>query len=171
VSEQGKQRSSAPRPIICVNDDVLVEYAILNEDVGFNAGHRLMFVGDKEIGRVPCLAICRDKDSTQFFLYFCNSDWNMIGVTSYDTIAAAKRRAELIYPGSSACWAVSGFTEEDRERFIEDRNAWTRCSFCGKRDDERLFSETFEGTGTVRICGNCVREFYSDLQKPSQNQT
>jgi len=94
----------------------------------------------------------------------------MVGMTSYDTVAAAKRRAEIIYPGSSKCWVESGFTEESRERFLEEKNSWTRCSFCGKRDDERLFSETFEGKGTARICGNCVRELYEDLQKPSQDQ-
>ena len=165
-----EQSPSTPPPIICVNDRILLEYVILDESVGFKSGHGLMFVGDEEIGRVPCLAICRDKDSPQFFLYFCERDWSMVGMTSYDTVAAAKRRAEIIYPGSSKCWVESGFTEESRERFLEEKNSWTRCSFCGKRDDERLFSETFEGKGTARICGNCVRELYEDLQKPSQDQ-
>ena len=167
VSDQEKKQPQPPPPIICVNDRILVQYAVLNEAVGFNSGHHLMFVGDKEIGRVPCLAICRDRDSARFFLYFCGKDWSMVGVASYDTVAAAKQRAERIYPGSSGCWAEAHFTEEDRERFLEEKNSWTRCSFCGKRDDGRLFSETFEGNGTARICGNCVREFYNDLQKPS----
>ncbi|MGC1107764.1 MAG: hypothetical protein WA876_14635 [Candidatus Acidiferrales bacterium] len=171
MSDHEKEQPSTPPPIICVNDRVLLHYAVLNEAVGFNSGHRLMFVGDKEMGRVPCLAICADKGSAQFFLYFCDKDWSMVGVASYETVAAAKQRAERIYPGSSGRWMETHFTEEDGERFLEETNSFTRCSFCGKRDDERLFSGTFEGKRTARICGNCVREFYKDLQKPPQNQT
>lgn len=162
-----QEKPHSPPPIICVNDRILIEYAILDEKVGFKAGHHLMFVNDKEIGRVPCLAICQDKDSPRFFLYFCDNYWAMIGMTSSDSINAAKRTAELIYPGSSASWRGAEFTEEDRERFLERTNAWTRCSFCGKRDDERLLSSTFQGKNNACICSNCVREFYSDLRQSS----
>jgi hypothetical protein len=166
TDEMGKQ-SSTPPPIICVNDRVLLHYAVLNDTVGYNAGHGLMFVGEKEIGRVPCLAICQDKKSPQFMLYYCDSDWSPIGIASYDTVAAAKRRAERIYPGSSACWTDAQFTEEDANRYLEERFSASRCSFCGKRSDETL-SVTFEGNGNARICGDCVREFHSYLNERHQ---
>jgi hypothetical protein len=108
-----------PPPIICVNDRVLLQYAVLNDSVGFNAGHGLMFVGDKEIGRVPFLAICQDKDSPQVTLYYCNRDWSPIGIAGYDSVAAAKKKAERIYPGSSACWSEAQFTEEDVNRYLD----------------------------------------------------
>lgn len=162
-----EQPSSKPPPIITVNDRVLLHYAVLNDSVGYNSGHRLMFVDQKEIGKVPCLAICQDKDSTQFVLYFCGSDWSLIGIASYDTIAAAKQSAERIYPGSSACWVEAQFTEEDANRFLEEQFSDMRCSFCGKRPDETL-SVTFAGKGTARICGDCIHEFHNDLAKRSQ---
>lgn len=57
-----------PPPVISFQDRVLLEYALL-DSVGFNRGHTLFFVDGKEIGHVPCLAICKDKDSEGFHLY------------------------------------------------------------------------------------------------------
>jgi len=79
-----------------------------------------MFVGEKEIERVPCLAICHDKNSAQFTLYYCDKDWSPIGIASYDTVEAAKRRTERIYPGSSACWTEAKSTEEDAKRYLDE---------------------------------------------------
>jgi hypothetical protein len=111
---------SPPPPIICVNDRILLHYAVLDDSVGLNSGHGLMFVGYKEIGKVPCLAICQDKDSPQFTLYYCDSDWSPIGIAGYDSVAAAKRRTERIYPGSSACWVEANFTEEEVNRHLNE---------------------------------------------------
>lgn len=115
------ERPSTPRPLICVNDRVLLHYAVLTDEVGFNAGHGLLFVGSKEIGPVPCLAICQDKESAKFTLYYCDTDWSPIGIgASYESVEAAKRRAERIYPGSSSCWAEAHFIEEDATRYLEE---------------------------------------------------
>lgn len=171
MSNQGKEPPSAPPPIICVNDRIVLEYAILDDSVGYNPDHRRLFIGDKPMWRLPCLAISQDKNSPQVMLYCCESDWSPIGIAGCNSIANAKRLAEKMYPGVSACWVAAAFTEEDRERFLEETNSDLRCSFCGKRDDERLFSETFVGKGEARICGNCVQEFYDDLQKRSQDKS
>jgi hypothetical protein len=114
------EQPSNPPPIICINDRVLLRYAFLSDSVGFNNGHGLMFVGGKELGRVPHLAICQDKDSPQFTLYYCGTDWSPIGVASYDSVTAAERRAEHIYPGSSACWIDGLFTEDDADRYRDE---------------------------------------------------
>ena len=155
---------SAPPPVIMVNDRLVLHYAILNDSVGFNSGHRLTFRDGVEIGRVPCLAVCADKDSPEFMLYYCDSNWKPLGIASYDSIDAAKRRAERIYPGSNACWTQAQFTEADAERFLEEQLSEQRCSFCGKRPDQTM-AAIFEGEGNVRICGDCVREFSKDLDE------
>lgn len=94
-----------PPRTITLNDAVLLCYAVLDESVGYTVGHGLFFVDGKEIGRVPRLAICKDKDSGLFTLYHCDEDWNLLGVaTNYQTVDAAKRRAERIYPGSPTRW-------------------------------------------------------------------
>jgi hypothetical protein len=162
-----KPPSSTPPPIITVNDRVLLHYAILDDSVGYKSGHRSVFVDGQEIGRVPCLAICQDKDSPKIMLYYCESDWSLIGITSYDTVAAAKQGAERIYPRSSGCWVEAHFSEDDAKRYLEEKLSDLRCSFCGKLPVEPL-SQTFEGDGNARICGGCVREFYGDLSQHSR---
>jgi hypothetical protein len=89
----------------------------------------LHFVGEKEFGPVPCLAICQDKESGKFVLYYCESDWSPVGIgASYNSVDAAKRRAERIYPGSSACWTPAEFTVADAERFLDEQFSDLRCS-------------------------------------------
>ena len=112
--------NKTPPPLICVNDRVLLHYAVLTDSVGFNAGHRLFFVGRKEIERVPCLAICQDKESLQVTLYYCDSDWSPIGIAGHASVAAAKMRAERIYPGSTSCWVEARYTEEDANRYRDE---------------------------------------------------
>ena len=161
-TQRMKQQPSEPPPIITVNDRLLLHFAVLNDSVGFNSGHGLMFVDGKEIGKVPHLAICQDRDSPQFMLYYCDRNWRPIGIASYASVEAAKQRAERIYPGSSRCWVQASLTEADAERFREENFSDMRCSFCGKRADESR-SATFVGDGNARICGDCVREFHDDL--------
>lgn len=97
--------STRPPAVITGNDRALLYYAVLDESVGYTKGHGLLFVDGKEIGKVPCLAICQDKDSRTFTLYYCDRDWSLLGVAAdYKSIDAAKHRAELIYPGLAARW-------------------------------------------------------------------
>ncbi len=94
-----------PPQTITLDDAALICYAVLDDRVGYTVGHGLFFVDGKEIGRVPCLAICLDKESGLFTLYYCDEDWSLLGVaTNYRTVDAAKNRAERIYPGSSTRW-------------------------------------------------------------------
>ena len=158
-----------PPPIICVNDRVLLEYALLDDSVGFRDGHGLVFVDGKEMGKVPCLGICSEKESQQVTLYFCDADWRPVGIAGADSIAKAKIRAERIYPGSSARWIQAHFTGEDVSRHLEESFAGLRCSFCGRRPDETV-AATFEGTGNTRICGECIARFYRELSNPPANE-
>lgn len=161
--------SRTPPPIICVNDRVLLEYALLDDSISPRAGHGLLFVDGKEIGKVPCLAICEDKESPDVTLYFCSADWDPIGIAAGKSIDAVKTRAERIYPGSSARWVQAHFTEEDVSRYLENSFAGLRCSFCGRRPDETL-AMTFQGKGSVCICGECVGRFHQDLTESSRQR-
>lgn len=105
MTHKDKKLSTTPPSAITTNDRALLHYAVLDESVGYAAGHGLFFVDGKEIGKVPCIAICQDKDSLKFTLYYCDRDWSLIGAAAgYESVDAAKRRAERIYPGSSARW-------------------------------------------------------------------
>jgi hypothetical protein len=114
-----KELKKTPPPVIAENDRVLLWYAWLDGSVGYTEGHGLFFVGGKEIGRVPCLAICEEKLSGKPTLYYCDENWKMLGVAAnYESIEAAKRRAELIYPGVATRWVESHFTDEDADRHL-----------------------------------------------------
>ena len=103
-----ENRPPNPPPIITLNDSALLCYAVLDESVGYKVNHGLFFVDGKEIGKVPRLAICRDKDSGLFTLYYCDDNWSFLGVAAdYQSVEAAKNRAERIYPGSSTRWLDS----------------------------------------------------------------
>jgi len=89
-------------PTITLDDNALLCQAVLDESAGCTVGHGLFFVEGKEIRRAPRLAICRDKASGLFTLYHCDEDWKPLEVaTNYQSVEAAKNRAERIYPGSS----------------------------------------------------------------------
>jgi hypothetical protein len=157
------EKSSTPPPIICINDRVLIQYAVLNDSVGFAPGHGLFFIDGKEIGWVPYLAICENKESQELALYFCGGDWSPVGIVPCDSIEAAKRKAECIYPGSSACWVEAHSSENDVKRFVGEAWETQRCSFCGKRPDQDHLSAFFQGNGSVRICDECIRQFGTQL--------
>ena len=57
--------STAPPPALC--SARVLHYAVLGQEfsVGFNSGHRLVFIDGKELGKVPCLAICHEKEGFQ----------------------------------------------------------------------------------------------------------
>jgi hypothetical protein len=156
------EKPSTPPSTICANDRVLLHYAILNDSVSFAPGHRLPFVGQKEIGKITCLAICRDKEPPALTLYFCDNDWSPIEIAACESVEAAKTQAELIYPGSSVCWVEVHFSEEEVSHFVDGVWAVQRCSFCGRLSDEALFT-SFGGNEGVRICDQCIRKFSSQL--------
>jgi len=113
MAKRKERHPPNPPPEICTQR--VLQYAVLDDSVGFSSGHGLMFVDGKELGRVPCLAICEDTNSSGVMLYYCNRDWNMVGVSGPYVIAAAKKRADRLFPGSLACWIEVHFTQEDAE--------------------------------------------------------
>lgn len=107
-----------------------------------------MFVGGKELGKVPCLAICEEKKNSKSLMHCCDDDWGSIGVSGHDTVLAAKRRAELIYPESSGKWVEAHFTEEDVTRYLDEIWADHRCGFCGKGRDRADLRQMHRGIFT-----------------------
>ena len=148
---------SKPPPVLdCAR---VLEYAILNDAVSFS-GKTLLFVDGKELGCVPCLAICQNLNEAEVLICHCDSDWTVLGVGGYDSVSAAKSRAERIYPGVSSCWVQAHVSESEASRYLDEMWGDQRCSFCGKRPDEvkQLF-----GRGRAHICDSCIDEFHEDL--------
>ena len=150
---------SKPPPVLdCAR---VLEYAILNDSVSFS-GKTLLFVDGKELDRVPCLAICQNLNEAEVLLFHCDSAWTVLGIGGYDTVSAAKSRAERIYPGVSSCWVQAHVSEGEASKYLDEMWGDQRCSFCGKRPDE--VGQIF-GRGKSYVCSNCISEFYEDLNK------
>jgi ClpX C4-type zinc finger protein len=157
-----------PCPPIVASDRVL-EYTILNDSVGFNADQRPIFVGREALGKVPCLAICQDRNSASLMLNYCDGEWFPMAVSVHESVVDAKSRAERIYPGSSKGWIEARFTDAEVAAYREKLSDVFRCSFCGKTHDEGGVA-IFTGNGDVRICGRCVVEFHNALNEPSSQE-
>ena len=159
-------RAATPPPVLdCAR---VIEYAVLDASVGYS-GRTLLFVNGKELGRVPCLAICEDKTVPPgVMLFHCDLNWTVLGCSGFGSVAEAKDRAERIYPGVSTYWVHALVSEEDAKRSPDELFGDQRCSFCGKRADQvkRLLQRN-----EVRICDRCVDEFHDTMHSPQTGRS
>jgi hypothetical protein len=141
-------------------------YAVVDSTVQFS-GRTVLFVDGKELGQMPCLAICDGKKSSGVLLFHCDSEWTPLGCSAHGSVTDAKTRAERIYLGISARWVDAGVSEEAAEAYLNEQFGNARCSFCDKRPDEadQMFHNKGEGKDEVRICDRCVNEFHDMLPK------
>jgi ClpX C4-type zinc finger len=162
----GESKRPTPPPPAIGSDRVL-HYALLDKSVSCKKGHGLLFADGEEIAKVPGLAICQSRNSSDVVMYYCDADWNSVAVSVHDSPANAKRRAEIIYPGSAARWTEARTSEEQVNRYLDEMYKDFRCSFCGKRGD--LVGHMFSGSGSAQICDQCVEEFHSGISGPSSH--
>lgn len=86
----------------------------------------------KELGPVPCLAICKNLEDDEILLFHCSEDWDVLGAVFYNSVAEAEKRAERTYPGVSSHWIEPHFTDEQVSKYLAELSAEQRCTFCGK---------------------------------------
>jgi hypothetical protein len=94
-------------------------YAILDNGVQFS-GRTLVFVDGKEIGQVPCLAICAEKKTSGVLLFHCTQEWTVLGCSAHPSAEDAKQRAERIYAGLSTRWVDANVSEEAAESYLDN---------------------------------------------------
>ena len=146
----------------------VLEYAVLDDSVGYVGHSHVYRITDhvaKEIGRVPCLAICEDKSDSQnsILLLFCDEDWSDLGSTGFASVSEARDWSERTYPGVARRWLQTHVSEEEAERYLDELFAEQRCSFCDRRPDqgiEKLLASTKNNT---RICDRCIDEFHTEM--------
>jgi hypothetical protein len=139
------------------------EYAILNRQVAF-AGHTNVFVGNKELGRVPGLAIGESLESGKWALFYCGRKWSVRAwIDVYSSIRRAKLRAERTYPGVKARWKKTGVSKARARRYLKAMWKGLECSFCGRTPPK--FNRSVV-KGKVGICDLCVEEFHEAFGAP-----
>jgi hypothetical protein len=130
----------------------LLHYAVLDGGVEFS-GRSLLFVDGKELGAVPCLAICEDTKTPGVLLFHCAIDWHVLGCSAHESVPEAKDRAEGVYRGVSTRWVEANVSRDVAEVYLNELFAQQRCSVCGKRPDE---VESLIQSGSPLICNRCV---------------
>jgi hypothetical protein len=136
-----------------------VAYALNERGVEFS-GHTNLFVGEREIGRVPRLALCKEKGGEVLLLH-CNRTWSIKGIAAFPSLRDARKRAERIYPGVSKRWVQMNVTSFQAERYL--RKIWVgkECSFCGRRPDQ---VRGMVSRRKLRICDRCATECHELLR-------
>jgi hypothetical protein len=102
--------SPPPRVLDCAR---VLEYLVIGNNMQFS-GRSLLFVDGKELGPVPCLAICEEKDSGGVLLFHCTNDWAVLGCSAHQSVSEARQRAEHIYRGSSDQWIHVSVSQAER---------------------------------------------------------
>jgi len=145
----------------------VLEYAVIDDSVGYS-GKSFVFVGDRELGRVPRLAVCQALDSQEVLLLYCNADWGVVASAGYDSATRAKARAERTYPGVSRCWVDAGVSREEAAAAVSKQDGSTlSCSFCGRKPEQ---VRNLIVQGDSRICNICVAKFTRALAAEREGQ-
>ena len=136
-----------------------IEYAIVDAGVAFEQRHTLN-VGGEWLGEVPRLAICRNLDESEFMVFHCDTEWNVLGVAAgYNSVEEAKAKTERSYRGLASRWVATGYSREEAQKNIAAIFKGHECSFCG-----RLPPEYQSAVGdAVRICNHCIDEFHEAI--------
>ena len=145
-----ENRVTSPPPVLdCAR---LLRYVVIDKRIEFS-GRTLLFVDGKELGEVPCLAICEEKKTGAVLLFHCTRDWTTLGCSAHKSITEAQLRAEGIYKGTSSRWVDAKVSPEAAEAYLDEMFGEDRCSVCGRRPDE---VDSFVQSGSVRICNHCA---------------
>lgn len=146
----------------------VIAYAQVDASIPFLA-RTILYVDGELLGRVPCLAICKNlgNDDGDALLFHCDEQWNVLGVSGDANVEAVMLAAERNYPGLEPHWIRLDTTHEEAVAYY-DAAFGTRCSFCGRRAYE--FTGFVERESAV-ICRECVemyaRAFATDDDKDS----
>jgi len=123
---------SSPPPVLdCAR---LLHYAILDSGIEFS-GQSLLFVDGKELGAVPCLAICEDKKTGGVLLFHCASDWSVLGCSAHESAFDVQARAERVYKGVSTRGVDANISREAADAYLNELFANERCRVCASRPD------------------------------------
>jgi hypothetical protein len=147
----------APPPVLA--GFYVVAYAEADDSVTFEQ-RRTLNVDGNWLGRVPYLAICQEFDAPRFAVQHCTSDWAPLGIAGgYGSAEEAREAIERSYHGISGKWVLGATSLDEARSLYEEQLRAEACSFCGKTPPQVT---TMVGH-TVRICGQCIDDFYDAI--------
>jgi hypothetical protein len=158
----------APPPVLDMAR--VIAYAFVDDSVQWT-GRQTLFVDGKELGPVPRLALCQNVGGNlrDIFVFHCNEEWDVVGVSGGETMEEAKTSAERAYRGITQKWIQTGVTVEEAIAWIKENVKDMSCSFCERAPGD--FRQLIENkSGTVRVCNYCVEEHYKWLHDASDDK-
>ena len=169
-----QRRPSINLPPPVIDSAKLVAFAENDDDVTYT-GKLSLHVGGpsnwQTVDELPGLVIVNSYNMPQdFLLGFCDESWSISGVIQFDSIEAAKARAEHYYSGVGSKWCSSPYSDEQVREYLKteygvdpDSEWWVvRCSFCGKEDTDTAGVIASE---SATICYGCIGDFYSEISQ------
>jgi len=146
----------------------VLAYAILDDSVQWT-GRQTIFVGGKELGVVPRLAICQNVGggTKDILVFHCSDEWEVLGVGGAENVESAKASAERAYRGVSAKWVETNVSLDEAKAWIKENYEDMTCSFCG-RDPEDV-RNLVEGRSGTHICNHCIDKFYALIRQPPED--
>jgi hypothetical protein len=70
-----------------------------------HTGYCQHFVGGSLLGAASGLAICQYGNNGEFYLFYCDTNWNALSDTCHESLERAQGQAEAEYEGSSETWS------------------------------------------------------------------
>jgi hypothetical protein len=166
-SKNKKKKRTPLKPPPVLSYSRVLHYVRIEKSMAYR-GRTLLFVGGKEMGRVPCMAICEDNRKDGVLLFHCDRNWKGLGVSGHDSVAAAKKKAEWIYPGLRKHWRPAHVTKLQARRYLEKNWGKLFCGFCHRRPHEL---ELLFGKRSAHICGDCIEKFHARLHQSSATRS
>jgi hypothetical protein len=144
----------------------VLAYAILGDSVQWT-GRQKLFHGGKEVGPVPCLALCENAwgDWKEIHIFHCNAEWDVLGAGGASTLEEAQASAERSYRGIGEKWVFLNTTKEEAREWIRKESADVLCSFCDRIPAE--MNKMISGK-SASICNYCAAELHGLMERDAK---
>ena len=165
VMPRKKMRKAPGPPPGVINGFRVLYYAHIRPPITYS-GHTYIYIGGREVGRVPRAAITEGLRGEGFGLMLCDRYWHAVtNGGGYKSVSEAKQRAERMYPGINRAWVKLSVSKREAKRIEREHWRGQECSFCGRipRDFQQCLH-----SGRARICNICVAENFWDFSLSEQ---
>ena len=84
----------------------VITFAVIDDSVT-STGRTTHWIDGDKLGAVAGLAIARYDRDGEFYLFYCDAQWQVLSDTCHITEELARAQAEFEYAGVSACWRAN----------------------------------------------------------------
>jgi hypothetical protein len=87
-----------------IDEATVIQTNILSSEhvqTGFTIHHA------EDFERLNQLAICKYEEDPGYYLFYCDSNWNVLNDTYYDSKEQAIEQAELEFKGTAKTWVIA----------------------------------------------------------------